>query len=266
MKNLKVNFEKFNDLKGVALALVLATPLMLTGCGKKADCNIKPNHAHLYQSKTGYVRYIDKEYLKYEGYERHDDYVIIEGYEDLYKFLNKKDLLSISDNLDLIKQTQDSNHDYTEYRYKYTYMQPIAHTRKVGKTTTTYFTYIPSTRYSWTSDPNHSRLTGETRVCHHMYVAYKIEKNEKGKYVLVESPKVDDLTAIMDEYPYIKKKYTVIVTKDGEVADYEDGKEEDLSESEKQRAEEYDKKQEETTVEPQAYYEKKDKTFVKSYT
>ena len=250
------NFDKINSLRGVALALALVSPFALTGCGKKADCDINERHAHMYRSNLGHVRYIEDEHLRYDGYDRCDDYIIIDGEEDLYKFLKKKDLMRIDDNLEIVKNTQDSNEDYTEYRYKYTYMQPIPHTRKIGKTTSTYFTYIPRTRYSWTSDPNHSKLTGETRICHHVYVAYKVVKNDKGKYVLIPSEYVEDLTQIKDEYPYIKKDFTIIVTNDGKEADYEDGKQEDMDESDKQRAEEYDSKNEETT-EPKTYQKQK---------
>lgn len=267
MKNLQVNYKKFDSLKGLALTLALVTPFMLTGCGKKAECNIEVSHAHKYVNEAGYERYLNREHLKYEGYLRYEDYRVIEGEEDLYKFLEKKDLMRVDDNLDLVKSIQEQQKDYTEYRYKYIYMQPIPHTRKIGKTTTTYFTYIPQTRYSWTSDPNHSRLTGETRLCHYVYVGYKVEKNDKGKYVLIPSEYVDDVTSLMDEYPYIKKKFYTVVTVDGKEADYEDGKQEDMSEEERQRAEEYDKENPESTVEPQAYYnDEKNKTFVKSYT
>lgn len=262
---LNVNFEKFMDIRKLALALALVTPLTLSGCSKKADCNISVPHAHKYVNEMGFERYINRENIRYDGYDRCEEYKVIEGEEDLYKFLTKKDLLRIDDNLELINSIQESQDDYIEYRYSYTHLQPIPHTRKVGKTTTTYFTYIPRTRYSWTSDPNHSRLTGETRLCHYVYCAYKVGKNDKGKYVLIESPAVEDVTQIKDEYPYIKKKFYYVVTSDGKEADYEDGKQEDMSEEEKQRAEEYDKNNKEETVEPQAYYqEEKEKTLVKN--
>lgn len=266
MKNLQVNYEKFNSLKGLALALVLVTPFMLTGCSKKVDCDVNVSHAHLYINEDGLKRYVSKEKLRFEGYDRYDSYVSIEGQEDLYKFLTKKDLLRIEDNLDIVKSTQEQQVDYTEYRYRYTYMQPIPHTRKIGKTTTTYFTYIPQIRYSWTSDPNHSRLTGETRLCHYVYVGYKVEKNDKGKYILVESPVVDDLTTIMGEYPYIKKKFYYVVTSDGKEADYEDGKQEDMSDEDKQRTEDYEKDNNEDFPDPQAYYQEKSNVKVKNYT
>ena len=260
--SLKLNLKKFLSLSGAVLVLMTS----MTACGKKADCNVSGSHAHLYKNEKGYVRYIDKEYLTYEGYSRNEEYIDIEGQEDLYKFLDKKDLMRIDDNLDLLLAVQGTNKDYTEYRYRYTYMQPIPHTMRVGKTTTTYFTYIPHTRYSWTSDPNHSRLTGETRLCHHQYVAYKIEKNEKGKYVLIPSPQVDDITTVMDEYPYINKKYCVIVTMDGKEADYEDGKQEDMSPEDKSRADEYDATHGDANIEQQSYTEEKGKSLVKRYT
>jgi hypothetical protein len=264
---IRFNFNKLNYLRGVAIALALSTPFALTGCSKKADCDVSGSHAHLYKNESGYVRYIDKEYLSYEGYERSNEYIPIEGEESLYKFLDKKDLMRIDDNLELIQQVQESNEDYTEYRYKYTYMQPIPHIMRTGKTTTVFYTYISHTRYSWTSDPNHSRLTGETRLCHHMYVAYKVEQDENGKYVLIPSPDVEDLTTVMDEYPYIKKTYIKIVTSDGKEASYEDGKQEDMSEEEKRRAEEYDATHSvEPTAQSHFHTEEKGMSLVKRYT
>lgn len=246
--NIKLNLQKMFSLRGVALALVLSTSVAsLTGCGKKADCSIDGRHAHLYTNEEGYIRYIDKEYLSYEGYERKEDYVSIEGEEDFYKFLDKNNLMRIDDNLDVILAQQEANVDYMEYRYSYTYLQPIPHIIRSGKTTTTYFTYIPQRRHSWTSNPERSGLTGETRLCHYVYVAYQIVKDENGKYVLVPSPDVDDIREVMGEYPYVKESYSKIVNLEGEEVDYEDGKEEDLSDEEKERIEEYE------SSEPTAY-------------
>ena len=73
MKNLQVNYKKFDSLKGLALTLVLVTPFMLTGCGKKAECNIDVSHAHKYVNEAGYERYLNREHLKYEGYLRYED-------------------------------------------------------------------------------------------------------------------------------------------------------------------------------------------------
>lgn len=239
--NFKFNLNKIISMKGLALVLVATTcTTSLTGCGKKAECDINGKHAHLYTNEQGYIRYIDKEYLKYEGYSRNDESINIEGQEDLYKFFDKKDLLKIEDNLDVILAQQEENVDYIEYRYAYTWMQPIPHVMSNGKTTTTYFTYMPQRRYSWTTDGTRSGLTGDTRNCHYVYTAYKVEKDEDGKYVLIPSPEVDDIREVMDEYHYVKEKFYKVVNIDGEELDYEDGKEEDLTEEEKERIKEYE--------------------------
>ncbi len=248
---LELNGNLIRRLKGATLALVMISPIALGGCCKKAECDIEESHAHMYQNDAGVVRYIEDESLTYEGYDRLEYFIPIEGQEELYDYLTKKDLMRIDDNIDYVVETQEAQQDFTEYRYRYTYLMPIPHTRKVGNTTSTYFTYIPIIRYSWTTNPNHSRLTGETRVCHYVYKAYKVGQNEKGKYIMIESPYVDDMRDVMDEYPYMKKSFHTIVTKDGEVADYEDGKEEDLSEEEKDRIREYENEIDDLIIEPQ---------------
>ena len=84
------------------------------------------------------------------------------------------------------------------------------------------------TGHSWTTDKNHSSLTGEQRRCHYVYQAYKVEKNEKGKYVLVPSEYVDSLDELNGEYPYIKTTfYKVIDAEYGTDLDYEDGPEDE---------------------------------------
>lgn len=218
MKNTKL--KKLYLLRAEALLLAtLCSTTLLTGCSKKADCNIKDNHTHVYVNEEGYVRDINSEKLRVDGYDRTENYDLYDN-QELVDFITKKDLLRIDDNIDLINQVQNNNHDYIEYRYAYTTLMPIIH--HSGKVT--YTTFIPITHHSWTSDANHSRLTGETRICHHVYVGYKIERNEKGKYILLQSEEVDDINTIKDEYPYINKKYCRIVNlENNEVIDYEDG-------------------------------------------
>lgn len=243
MNNIKFNFKKLFSLKGAALVLITATAITsTTACAKEVDCSITDAHAHLYQNKAGYIRYIDEEYTSYKGFERQDEYVLIEeGEKDIYKVMKKHGLMRIDDNLEVIKKQQEENKDYFEYRYKYTYMNSIPHFHSNGKTTTVFYTYYPVTRYSWTTNENHGRLTGEIRLCHYTYTGYKIVENEKGKLVIVASDPVDDITTIMDEYPYIKKSYSKIVNIDGTDLDYEDGPEEDMTPEEKRRVEKYEK-------------------------
>ena len=225
MKNLKLNLKKLVSLKGVSFILVGSMALSMSGCSKKAECDISTYHAHRYMNEAGYVRYIDKEYLKYEGYERQEDSIDLTTTDkEFYHFMDKKNLMRISDNVDVILANEENNTDYIEYRYAYTTLMPIVHTMKSGKSTITYVTYIPITHYSWTRDQNHSRLTGEQRLCHYVYTAYKVEKDEKGRYVLIPSTEVDRIEDVMDEYPYISERYyKVIDAKYGYDLDYEDG-------------------------------------------
>jgi len=225
MKNLKLNLKKLIALGGAALVLVTTS-----GCGKKADCDIQGYHAHKYVNDKEYVRYIDKEYLSYEGYDRQDDYIELSQSDgELYKFLDKRNLLRIDDNIDTIRDAQLENQDYMEYRYAYTYLMPIPIFHSTGKTHYVTYMFVPHTHYSWTTDPNHSRLTGETRVCHYVYTSYKIEKDEHGKYVLIPGPEKQDIISTKDEYPYILEKYyEVIDLKDGCVLDYEDMETDDV--------------------------------------
>lgn len=219
--------EKLHLLRSKALLLsMLASVGLLSGCTKSADCDIEDNHTHVYVNSEGYKRNINSEKLRIDGYDRTNEYNLYYD-EDLTDFITKKDLLTIDDNINLINQYQSQNNDFIEYRYRYTMRVPIIH--RVGKVS--YVSYIISTHYSWTSDPNHSGLTGETRYCHPMYQAYKIEKDEKGKFVLIPSELVDDLNDIKGYYPYIKRNYCVVVNSDNmQAIDYEDGQFEDYEE------------------------------------
>lgn len=207
IRKLQVNTE-------LLVALVTTLSIGLTGCAKKSDCDLKELHLHRYE-KDGIIRYLSREELEYQGYEWTDDILYMNyGEETLWNFEQKEGLIKIADNEEYLQEQQSNNHDYIEYRYSYDYLLPISHTMTVGDTTTTYFTYIPMTDYSWTTNPEHSQLTGETRLCHHVYTAYKIVKNEEGNYIAIESPQVDDILSIKDEYPYFKENYTTIIKRD----------------------------------------------------
>ena len=184
MKNLNVNWKEFVERRGIPLVLATTLSIGLAGCGEKAECDVPESHAHLYVNEEGFSRYLEKEYLEYEGYTRCDDYISINKNDaEFLKFLDKKDLLKIDDNIETIQNIESENQDYIEYRYAYTYLMPIPHYHSNGKTSYVTYSYIPTTHYSWTSNPNHSRLTGEQRRCHHVYQACNIVKDEKGKYV-----------------------------------------------------------------------------------
>jgi len=225
MRNLKLNLRKFLALAGATIVLISSA-----GCSKKADCDVPNRHAHRYVNEEGYTRYYDSERISYRGYERQEDYVeLTKSDEHFLEFLNKSNLLRIDDNVDVIRNAQEENQDYLEYRYAYTYLQPIPIVHSNGKSTTITYIFVPQTHYSWTRDENHSRLTGETRLCHYVYTSYRIDIDEKGKYVLVPNPEQQDIISTSTEYPYICEDYYKIINlADGNEVDYEDMENDDI--------------------------------------
>lgn len=232
-KNINGSLIKTKDkikLRNIVLGtLVVSSLFLFSGCAKNVDCNIEVPHAHRYVSEKYLDKYLvsEKEYVGSWG--RLDDYVFVtKEQENLLDFINDKDLYIIENNKEEIKNMVSSHEDYIEYRYSYTYMMPIPHHRKIGKISTVSYTHVPQIRHSWTSDPNHSNLTGEQRVVHHMYQGYKIVTNEKGKYEIVASDFVENIEDLPDEYKYISSdfcKKVYLNNKNLEV-DYEDGIEE----------------------------------------
>lgn len=188
-------------VKALAGAMVLAGTM--AGCSKEVNCEIKENHMHMYKNDRGYVTYYDSEYENLHGFKRYDDYVY--GSTDKKdQFAFEKELVKIDDNIDLIKEHQSSDGDYTLYQY--------------------YWWTGKFYEYSWTEDKNHFSLTGNEKHLHHMYQACDIEKNIDGDFVLVYSDLVDDLNLVKDEYPYITSNYVVVIDKDtNERYEREDG-------------------------------------------
>lgn len=218
MKNTEL--KKLYLLRSKALMLSLvSSACILCGCAKKVDCDIEEYHSHVYVNDEGYKRDIVSEKEKVSGYYRTDEYDIVEN-AVLANSINKNKLLKIDDNLDIITKNQNNNVDFIEYRYRYTTLIPIFY--HIGKVT--HVSFVPAIHHSWTTNKDDSRLTGETRICHYVYQACKPVLTDKGKYKLVYSDYVDDLTTIKDEYPFIEQKYyKVISLENNEEADYEDG-------------------------------------------
>lgn len=232
--------KKINVRNLVVAGVLISSLALFSGCAKNIDCNIDQLHAHNYVSSEKFDKYMvsEREYKK--SWDRTDEYIIIDGEtKELIDFENKEGLYRISHNKDEIKEIISEHCDYKEYRYKYTYMQAIPHTRKIGNSTSVYFTYIPQTGHSWTVDPNHSRLTGEERVVHYVYYGYKVVKDEKGKYIVIKSEMVDDINDLPEDFVYIKNKFYKKVYLDNKEleVDYEDGPEEDKQLNEEQQAE-----------------------------
>ena len=227
MKFLRTNFKKILAVLGMGCILMTTS-----GCSKKAECNIETYHAHRYVNDKKMVRYIDQEYVSYEGYTREDEYIALdEADKKLYRYLDDRNLLRIDDNIELIQADQAENQNFMEYRYSYSSVifLPI----RAGKTSIV----VPfrRTRYNWTRDENHENLTGETRLCGYYYTSYKIEVDEYGKYVLIPCQDHEDIISHKDEFPYIKEDYyQVIDITNSQEASYEDVVEDTREENSKE--------------------------------
>ena len=236
--------QKGRKLKSlIASGILLTSVSLFSGCAKNVDCDISGLHAHNYVSEESFSKFVvsEKEHIK--DYYRCEEYINVnDDVADLIKFENKKDLLRISNNKEVIQNIVDSHSEYLEYRYSYTYLMPIIHTKSNGKGgITTYTTYMPTIGHSWTTDKNHSRLTGQVREVYYMYYGYKIGINEKGKYELVKSDYVSSLDELPNDYIYVKEKfYKTFIKGTNKEADYEDGPESDKK-LDKKAQEEYEK-------------------------
>lgn len=209
MKNMKLNLKKMISLRGVSLILagsVLASAL--SGCStNKIECEESKRHVHMYVNDDGLVKYLESESVIVDGYNKSYNYREISDDESsLYEFMKKKGLLRIDENIDLILEQQELNQPFTIYEYKFT----------------TFSRAGSSTRYIWTNDPEHENLTGKEKEAHYIYQAYNIVKDENGKYMLVPSPLVEDISEVMGEYPYIKENYYAVVDKYNVDVDYQD--------------------------------------------
>lgn len=220
-----INLEKGKEILMTVLATgaIVASIMTFSGFSKDVPCNVEGDHAHYYISEQQIGRYIVSEKNQVSGLKRTDDFKYIDKEEkDFYNYLNKNGLFNIEENKDVIENIMESNYDYTEYRYKYTYMQPIPVVHSSENGTYITYNYTPVTKYSWTTDKSKD-LTGESRRCHHVYYAYKLNKNEDGNYELIKSKPMDNIIQLMDGYDYIKKDFVSIVNENMEELDYEDG-------------------------------------------
>ncbi len=213
MNSIKVNIAKMKGLKGISI--VMMSSLLVTGLSACASdnkkCYVSGNHAHMYVSDDGLVRYIMSEKGIVDGYRKSCDYKEID--EDdiaLYRFMQKKGISRIDDNIDQINMQQTLNKPFTIYEYIRS-----AHLRVTlpGE---------PNVTYAWTNDPEHRFLTGEEKEVHFIYQAFDIVEDGYGNYVLVSSPFVEDITEIMDDYPYIMDDYYTAVDENNVVVSFND--------------------------------------------
>lgn len=211
------------------ITALIGVPIVITAIGiglSKSKCKIDQYHAHKYLNDKKIVRYIDSEFYRVQGYNRQDDYILVdESQKKLMEFELKNGLIKICDNKEYLENLEKENQDFIEYRYKYIYHESIPHYIKTGKSWHIYYTHRDVEKYSWTTDSEVANATGEERICHNVYEAYKIELDNNGKLKLTSSGEVDSLKEVMDEYPYIKDNFKKVINYNTkEKISYEDGK------------------------------------------
>lgn len=163
------------------------------GCDKKMNCNIEEKHVHKYVSEEGFEMYKEGEYKENaDMFWTKETKVLNEKLKTLSDF----DLIKIEDNLKALENATNNDLPYIEYEYTYTYYVQ----RKVGKVTIS----SPHIGKNFTTNSQHSSLTGKIRDVEFKYKGYKIDQDKKGNTIIIESDLVNDLTTIMDEYPYFK--------------------------------------------------------------
>lgn len=186
--------------------------LLTSACGKTIDCNIETNHMHVYKNNYGITRYIDSEDETVHNindyvYYRTDDYVELnDENKDIYRMISNKGFISIADNEEKLCEISDSLKDYYEFRYYYYETETKTHTYSDGDGHVhTYTTTEEVKKYSWTTNPNHSRLTGEKRIITNVFYGYKIVKDKNG-YKVISSTPVDDIRLLIEMgYDYVGK-------------------------------------------------------------
>lgn len=187
----KLNITK----KLVALVLSGTTVLTLAGCNKKMDCDVEEIHAHRYVSDVGFEGYLNSEYATEDyGYLNWTD--TIGEVNDEVNIMTKFDLLKIEDNLEQIEEDTKNDLPFVEYEYKHSYTSMIP----AGKV----MVPVRHTDYRFSDDSNVSNATGMVRDVEYKYKGYRVGVNTDGDLELQESPLVDSLEDIKDDYPYFK--------------------------------------------------------------
>ncbi len=186
---------------------VLISSMLLTSCGKKADCNLPTRHVHEYtkdiNNEITINTYFDSEQVELHGYNWTENYMeITKTDEAFYKLLNSKKLFNGIDNWDYLYYEMANVHDYLKFYYEYETVETYTETDSKGNVTVHTRTVTHS---GWTDNPNDSDNTGKTRLYHHKFYAYRINFIN-GEYVLERSPLVDDIREVLADYPYVCEK------------------------------------------------------------
>ena len=195
------------EISKIVVPYALILSMILSGCGKKSNCEIPSRHVHRYTKQVTddieIEKYLDNEHLTVGGYHWTDDYIEINSYdESLYKFMNKKNLFEGKNNWEYLYYQMANHHDYLMFYYEYWTTETYTTTDSKGNiqihTRQVYHD-------GWHTNPYDLDNTGKTRLYHHRYFGYRIIY-EDGKFKVEKSDAVDDIRDIIDEYPYFTEK------------------------------------------------------------
>ena len=194
------------------LPYTLMAAMIFSGCGKKSECEIPSRHVHKYTKEITdditIERYIDDERLNVNGYQWNEEYIeITKEDEDLYKIFKSKNLFEGRNNWDYLYNEMATHHDYLKFYYEYTTIETYTTTDSKGNIETHTRTVHHD---GWHTNPYDSDNTGKTRLYHHRYYGYRIVY-EDGKFKVEQSPAVDDIREIIDEYPYFSENCVTTV-------------------------------------------------------
>ena len=211
--NGKVSSQSGISVGKTAFLGFLALPIMFfSGCNKTIPCDVEDSHAHLYKNKDSFSMYMmgEKEYSDFTGeFKRCPEYINVDEREAaIINVESKNTLFRITNNIDQINDITSNHKSAKEYRYKYEWTQSYMESYDIGDQTYHNMVNIDHTDYAWTLNPNHPGATGETREVCYVYTGYKIETNEDGKLVIVESEPYSSIKELQDAgFTHIKKDF-----------------------------------------------------------
>ena len=194
------------DISKRVTSLALLLSLLVSGCGKKSNCEIPSRHIHKYTKEISdditIEKYLDNEHLKVYGYDWNPDYIeITKDDEALYKVLNSKNLFEGVNNWKYLYNVMSNHHDYLMFYYEYDTVETYTTTDDEGNVTVHTRTVHHD---GWHSNPYDSDNTGKTRLYHHRYYGYRV-LYENGSFKLEKSPDADDIRDIIYDYPYFSE-------------------------------------------------------------
>ena len=199
-------------LKKIVPYALVAT-LVLSGCGKKAECDYPNRHVHKYTKKITkditLEGYFEDESLTRSGFKWNEEKKEINSKDSKFfqelesKAFGHDDLILGEDNWDYLYYKMANQHDYLEYYWRYTTTEYYYTTDSDGNRTRHKRNV---TKSGWSEDPRHAHNTGDVIVKHHIYFAYSIVF-DNGKWKAKRSPYVNDIRTVLKDYPYVAEVF-----------------------------------------------------------